>query len=108
MRDLKQPHVAGNHAVCDAAAHIARVKSIPAEQLTDALGERRFQVAVVSVHSGMADAAVPRDAVQRLALIAQQRHAQVGCPAVNDEDHFAASQSAIACVNAFARASTAA
>ena len=108
MRDFEQAHVACNHAVGDAAAHVARFKPVPAEQLRDALCKRRFQIAVVSVYCGMANAAVPRYAVQRFALVAEQRHAQVRRSAVNNENHFAASHSAIACVNAFARASTAA
>ena len=84
MRNFEQPHVAGNHAIGDAALHIARAQPVPGEKLVDALGERRLQAPVVSVHRGVANAAVPRDGVQRLALVAEQRHAQVGRSPVND------------------------
>ena len=67
-----------------ALLHIARVQPVPGEKLVDALGERRLQASVVPVHRGVANAAVPRDGVQRLALVAEQRHAQVGRSPVND------------------------
>ena len=84
VRNFEQPHVAGNHAIGDAALHIARVQPVPGEKLLDALGERRLQAPVVPVHRSVANAAVPRDGIQRLALVAEQRHAQVGRSPVND------------------------
>ena len=108
MRDFEQAHVAGNHAVCDALFHVARAQPIPGQQPVDAGPERRFQILIISVNSRMADAAVLLHCVNGLLFFIQQRHAQVRRSAVNNENHFAASHSAIACVNAFARASTAA